>query len=199
MSEANNQNTNEQQPEQQNEQQNQQQGGAPAFDYDKLAGIITGAQSAKEDSVLKNYFKQQGLSPDEMTQAISAFKEQKAKNTPNIGELQKSIATERAARIKAQLHEAGTLEAIKQGVAAASISHVLKLADYADCTDKEGKINTDKLSEAIKKVLDDVPAFKSAAENSGGVRVGGDGEGNGSSGTANKKTVPTKKWNRFNN
>ena len=150
MSEANNQNTNEQQPEQQAEQQNQQQGGAPAFDYDKLAGIITGAQSAKEDSVLKNYFKQQGLSPDEMTQAISAFKEQKAKNTPNIGELQNSIATERAARIKAQLHEAGTLEAIKQGVAAASISHVLKLADYADCTDKEGKINTDKLSEATK-------------------------------------------------
>lgn len=57
---------------------------APAFDYDKLASLITGKQSVTEDTVLKSYFKEQGLSADEMKQAIGAFKEQKAKNTPDF-------------------------------------------------------------------------------------------------------------------
>ena len=42
------------------------QGNAPAFDYDKLASLITGKQSVTEDTVLKSYFKEQGLSADEM-------------------------------------------------------------------------------------------------------------------------------------
>lgn len=42
------------------------QGGAgsgqtrtPAFDYEKLAGIISGKQNVTEETVLKNYFRQQ--------------------------------------------------------------------------------------------------------------------------------------------
>ena len=62
MSENNNHN---QQNEQQNNQnqQNTQTGGqqnqtAPAFDYDKLAGIIAGKQKADEEMILRNrYFR----------------------------------------------------------------------------------------------------------------------------------------------
>ena len=49
------------------------------FDYEKLASIVTGKQSAAEDTVLKGYFKQQGLSADEMAEAIKQFKEQRRK------------------------------------------------------------------------------------------------------------------------
>lgn len=48
------------------------------IDYEKLAGLINGKQSVAEDTVLKSYFKQKGLSADEMEQAIATFKEQKA-------------------------------------------------------------------------------------------------------------------------
>ena len=35
---------------------------APQIDYEKLAQIVAGKQSVTEDSVLRGYFKQQGLS-----------------------------------------------------------------------------------------------------------------------------------------
>jgi hypothetical protein len=39
----------------------------PEFDYDKLAEIINGKQSVvAEETVLKNYFKQQGLSQEDV-------------------------------------------------------------------------------------------------------------------------------------
>ena len=74
--------------ENQNNQNQQQEGGqnaqqAAAFDYDKLAGILAGRQAANEESVLKGYFKSQGITGEEAAQAIAAFKEQKAKNTPD--------------------------------------------------------------------------------------------------------------------
>ena len=50
--------------------------GAPSFDYDKLASIISGKQDVAEKTVLKNYFKEQGLSQDEANAAIEAFKKQ---------------------------------------------------------------------------------------------------------------------------
>ena len=56
------------------------QGAGAAFeiDYDKIADILDGRQKANEDSVLKGYFKQQGLTGDEVAAAIKAFKDQKA-------------------------------------------------------------------------------------------------------------------------
>ena len=48
----------------------------PTIDYDRIAQILEGKQAATEDSVLKGYFKQQGLSKDEAEQAIAAFKQQ---------------------------------------------------------------------------------------------------------------------------
>lgn len=67
------------------------QGNAPAFDYDKLASLITGKQSVTEDTVLKSYFKEQGLSADEMKEAIGAFKKQKAENTPDFAKCSRKL------------------------------------------------------------------------------------------------------------
>ena len=151
----------------------------PSFDYDKLASLITGKQSVTEDTVLKSYFKEQGLSADEMKQAIGAFKEQKAKNTPDIAKMQSEVESANSAKLTAEVNQSATLEAVKQGVDVASIPYVLKMADFSAVI-TDGKINTEKLTEAVKKVLDDIPAFKTkASENAGGVqKIGGDGNGN---------------------
>ena len=181
-----------------NEPQPTPQGNpAPTFDYDKLASLINGKQSVAEDTVLKSYFKEQGLSADEMKQAIGAFKEQKAKNTPDIAKMQSEVESAKNAKLMVEVNQSATLEAVKQGVDVASIPYVLKMADFSAVI-TDGKINTEKLTETVKKVLDDVPALKKTADNSAGVqKIGGDGNGT-SDGTKPNSSVPTKKWNRFN-
>lgn len=59
----------------------------------------------------------------------------------------------------AEVNQSATLEAVKQGVDVASIPYVLKMADFSAVI-TDGKINTEKLTETVKKVLDDVPALK---------------------------------------
>ena len=174
------------------------QGNAPAFDYDKLASLITGKQSVTEDTVLKSYFKEQGLSADEMKEAIGAFKKQKAKNTPDFAKMQSEVESANKAKLTAEVNQSATLEAVKQGVDIATVPYVLKIADFSKAV-TDGKVNAEKLTEAVKKVLDDIPALKGKpAENGTGVKkIGGDGNGT-SDGTKPKANVPTKKWNRFN-
>lgn len=184
---------------QQNTQPQTQQNESPAFDYEKLASLITGKQSVTEDTVLKSYFKEQGLSAEEMKLAIGSFKEQKAKNTPNLAELQSNLSSERSARLRAELESKATLEAIRQGVDVKSIPYLLKMADFDGCADKDGNITAEKLTEAVKKVLDDIPALKAATDSGNSIQqIGGDGEQSGSANTSTGKPMPTKKWNRFN-
>lgn len=176
--------TTQQQPQQAPQTQPAQQPAQPTFDYEKLASLINGKQSVTEDTVLKSYFKQQGLSADEMTQAISAYKAEKAKNTPDVAALQSDLNAERSARLAAEINQAATLEAIKQGVDTKSIPYLLKMADFKSVTGEDGGIIADKLTEAIKTVLDDVPALKgNAGQNQGNgtgfIKIGGDGQQQG--------------------
>lgn len=177
----------------------QESGNTPkTYTQEELDNIVSERTGRATKSALKSFFSQKGLSEEEANQAMNEYLETKRKNTPDVGALQSSVASERSARIKAQLRADAQLEAIKQGVDVKSIPHVLKLVDYKDCTDGEGVTDSEKLSAAVKKVLDDVPAFKAVSNSGGSVRVGGDGEGNQKNGAGNQKSVPSKKWNRFN-
>lgn len=182
MSEGNNQNQQNNQQNTQTHQEGQQGGGqqnqtAPAFDYEKLAGIINGKQRADEETILKNYFKNQGLSSDEMKQAIAAFKDQKAKNTPDVGKLQSDLSTAQSDLVKERLNTAAMKEALKQGVPLESVDYLLRMADLNNVTDENGKVKEDALAEAVKKVLEDVPALKGTRQSGGNGfnRIGGDG------------------------
>ena len=91
-----------------------QQSGAgtgPQFDYEKLASLIAGKTSVTEDTVLKSYFKQQGLSQEEMAQAIQAFKAQKAASQPDVGALQSQAAQAQAQARQIQSENAAILAA----------------------------------------------------------------------------------------
>lgn len=182
MSEGNNQNQQNNQQNTQTQQGNQQGGSqqnqtAPAFDYEKLAGIINGKQRADEETILKNYFKNQGLSSDEMKQAIAAFKDQKAKNTPDVGKLQSDLSTAQSDLLRERINTAAMKEALKQGVPMASVDYLLRMADLSNVADETGKVKDDALTDAVKKVLEDVPALK-GTQQSGGKgfkKIGGDG------------------------
>lgn len=173
-----------------------------AIDYDRLAQLIAGKQSATEDSVLRGYFKQQGLSAEEMTQAIAAFKEQKAKNTPDPAALQQQAQSALAAAQRAQIESAATLMAVSFGVDAKTVPYILKMADFSAVIGQDGKISDEALKTAVNKVLEDVPALKPQPQGAQGFQVGassGDNAAGTQGGTQDSRPVPVKRWNRFNN
>ena len=188
-------------------QQNQsnQQGAAPAIDYGKIQQMLDGTLAAKEDTALKAYFKQQGLSQQEVEQAIAAFKQQKAANTPEVGAMQTQLTQAQEAAKQAQIQNAAILAAVSLGIDAKTIPYILKMADLSQAVGQDGKVNEENLKAALNKVLEDVPGLKpQAAGTTGFVQVGA-ASGNAGAGQAQQATqtqqtgVPAKRWNRWNN
>lgn len=187
---------------QQGQQQTQKdQGGQQAaIDYAKIQQMLEGTLKAKEDTALKAYFKQQGLSQEEAEKAMETFKAEKAKNTPDMAALQEQIAREKALAQKALVEKAAMMSAVSLGMDAKTIPYVLKLADLSSVTDKEGKINEEAVKAALNKVLEDVPQLKSEAREATGFQIGGSGgQQSQQQTTENQNRVPIKRWNRFNN
>ena len=188
-------------------QQNQsnQQGAAPAIDYGKIQQMLDGTLAAKEDTALKAYFKQQGLSQQEVEQAIAAFKQQKAANTPDVGAMQTQLTQAQEAAKQAQIQNVAILAAVSLGIDAKTIPYILKMADLSQAVGQDGKVNEENLKAALNKVLEDVPGLKpQAAGTTGFVQVGA-ASGNAGAGQAQQATqtqqtgVPAKRWNRWNN
>ena len=177
-------------------QQNQsnQQGTAPAIDYGKIQQMLDGTLEAKENTALKAYFKQQGLSQDEVEQAIAVFKQLKAANTPDVGAMQAQVT---------QAQTAAQQAAVSLGISANTIPYVIKLADFSQVVGQDEKINEETLKAALNKVLEDVPGLKpQAAGTTGFVQVGAAssnaGAGQAQQATQTQASVPTKRWNRWN-
>ena len=176
---------------------------APQIDYDKIQQMLDGTLAAKENTALKAYFKQQGLSQEEAEQAMHVFKQQKAANEPNIeaiqGQAQKAQKMAQQAMIERDAYKlSGEL-----GIDLKTMPYVLKLADVSAVTGEDGSIDSEKLKAALNKVLEDVPQLKPQEQHQSGFRqigVGASQEGNGgaNTNTAQQKPAPTKRWNRWN-
>lgn len=189
-----------------NNQSGQQQ-TPPAIDYDKIQKMLDGTLQAKEETALKAYFKQQGLTQEQATQAIADFKAKQAAAAPNTEELQAQAETARAAAQAAQIRAESYLLAGDIGIDTKTADYVLKLADVADVAKEDGTIDTEKLKAALEKVLTDLPQLKTtqkqpAGNNNGGgfkPKVGADGNNQGGNNGGTKPHVTaTKRWNRTN-
>ena len=142
------------------------------IDYNKIADMLAGKQKVNEDNVLKGYFKTQGLSKEEVDQAIAAFKEQKAKNTPDLTAIQQQAQQLQAQALQAEMEKEALLMAGEIGVGMKLVPYLMKLADVKEVI-SENKIDKEKLKVALEKVLEDVPQLKTQQEqNAGGVRFG---------------------------
>lgn len=176
--------------------QNQQ----PQFDYEKLAGIISGKQSVAEDTVLKNYFKQQGLSKEEMDQAITTFKQQKAANQPDVAKMQSDMQAAQNMAMQSQMENRALLMHDELGIDLKAISYVMKLADLSKVAEN-GMINDETLKAALNKVLEDLPQLKKQDDQTqqGFRQVGAAPNTQGQQVQPETPKVATKRWNRFNN
>ena len=149
---------------------------APEIDYEKLAGLVAGKQRVAEDTVLKNFFKQQGLSQEQMAQAISTYKEQQKANTPDIAAIQQENAQLKAQILQSRLNAEAMTQAATLNVAPSTVPYLIKLADLSGAVDDKGDINAEAVTAALNQVLTDIPALKQQAnENKGFVPIGGDG------------------------
>lgn len=145
----------------------------PQIDYTKIQQMLEGTLAAKEDTALKAYFKQQGLSQEEVEQAIAAFKQQKAASQPDVAALQQQATQAQALAQQAQMQAAATMAAVSLGIDAKTIPYVLKMADLSQVMGQDGKINDEALKAALNKVLEDVPALKPQAPGTTGfIQVG---------------------------
>lgn len=162
-----------------------QQSTGTSIDYDKIQQMLTGTLAAKEDTALKAYFKQQGLSQQEVEQAISSFKEQKAKNTPDITAIQTQLSQAQTLAQKAEVENAAILQAVSLGIDAKTIPYVLKMADFSQVRGQDGAVNEEALKNALNKVLEDVPALKPQNHQSGGFQFGASGGQNQSGSNRN--------------
>ena len=167
--------------------QNQNGQSMPGIDYDKLAQIIEGRTKAAEESAMKGYFKQQGLTQEEVEKAINSFKEEKAKNTPDLATLQSGLTAAQEEAKRAKLEQFATMQAVSLGLDAKTIPYVLKMADFTALDGKE--LKEEDVKKALNKVLEDIPQLKASNTKATGFQAVGanGGSKNGNESEALKK------------
>ena len=181
---------------------NMQNGSAiSGVDYERIQSMLDTATAKKENAVLKSYFQQQGLTEEEISRAISDFKEtkqkQSAQQASDSNELRQKAADAEKIAKTAQVELEATRIAMTLGVDAKTMPYLLKMADFEAAWDKDGKLSAENVKAALEKVLKDVPALKPDRAEQAGFQIGAGRDG-GSREGAVQNSVPQKRWNRFN-
>lgn len=149
------------------------------IDYDKIQGMIDSRNQRNEDSILKSYFQKQGLSEDEAKEAIKEWQTRKEENNKkqvvDNQKLQGQLDESNLKYQKLQIENEALKLASELQVDNKTIPYLIKLAEFKDCIDDKGSINSEKVKAALNKVLTDVPTLKSQVnENSTDIKVGAD-------------------------
>lgn len=159
----------------QNGNGNANQNSGSAIDYDKIQAMIDKGTQQKENAILKSYFQQQGLTQEEAKQAMAAFKQQKADNTPDVNAMQTQLQQAQSLAQQASLERDATMEAITLGLDIKQVPYILKLTDLSNVTGEDGKVKDGAIKEAINKVLEDFPQLKPTKQENQGFQIGSEG------------------------
>lgn len=135
----------------------------PQIDYSKIQQMLEGTLKAKEETALKAYFKQQNMTEEQMNQAIAAFKQQQAANTPDMAAIQTNLENAQKAALQANIEKEAMFLAGELGVDLKTMPYILKLADLASVADDKGNINKETLKNSLNKVLEELPQLKPAS------------------------------------
>lgn len=151
---------------------NSSQSSAPTYTQEQLDSMVSAREQRAANAALKSFFSQQGMTEEEITQAIESYKSNREKNKPDIGAITAQAEQYKAEALKAKIESQATLEALKLGVDTAAVQYVLRMADFTKVTDDKGGIDGEKLKNAVSKVLEDVPQLKKDVKASGFTQIG---------------------------
>lgn len=158
-----------------NSNQNAGNGQGTTYTQEQLDGIVNSRVTRAEQSALKSFFAQQGMSEDEITKAISDYKANKKANEPDVAGIQSQLTQSQQVNQQLQIQNVAQMQAIKAGIAVDTVPYVLKMADLSKVMGADGKVSEEEVKKAIDKVLEDIPALKPSNESSGGFKVGAPG------------------------
>ena len=140
------------------------QGGNVQIDYGKIEEIVNKRSSQTQDSVLKGYLKQQGLSGEELYQAVANYKNQKQQDAIRAKQEQENMKLENQ-KLKEQILNSNIDSklaslAATEGINADKIPFLSKLIDRNGLADDKGNVLEDKVKEAMNAVVKAFPDFK---------------------------------------
>lgn len=133
-------------------------------DYDKMAEAI----DKRSNGFMKSYLKEQGLSEDEMKEAIKTFKTNKsqkeAETQTNLNNVQNQLQSSQAEIKSLKIENTLYSLADELNVDRKNVPYLIKMANLENCFSEKGEIETDKVKEAINQVLTDIPGLKKKEE-----------------------------------
>lgn len=122
---------------------NQGSTGGGTYSYEQAEEIATARAQRAEQAALKSYFQQQGMTEDQVRQALADYKEKQKANQPNVDQIQKDLAEAR--RENAQMKNEKFLSG--KGVKAEDLDYVaFKISKMVD-----EKTNFEKAAEKYLK------------------------------------------------
>lgn len=158
-----------------NTSQTNNQGNA-GIDYGKLEEIVNKGINQKENSILKSYFSQQGLSEDEMKEAIANFKNsrksEEEKTNKNFEDLNNNYSNLQKQFNQERLNNALTLSLMKKGLSEEQIPFISKMVEVDGILNDKNEINKDKLNENIENVFKAFPNLIQKKEDKPFIQIG---------------------------
>lgn len=158
--------------------QAQEQQQTPEIDYGKIEAMVTKGMQQKEGAILKSYFEQQGMTEDEVKQAVSDYKANKAKQANDQKTADEEMRKENEL-LKAQIRQS-TINAkavdvgLDMGVDKNAVAYLVKMADLSKAVNEKGEVSEEAIKNAFEQVLKDVPALKASKNSNDGFKVGAD-------------------------
>lgn len=151
-------------------------GGTGGYSFQQAEEIAQARAERAEKAALSSYFKQQGMSEEEINQAIKDFKANREKQRPNVD----AVTRERddALAELAQMKNSQTLA--QKGVRAEDTDYVM--FKIAALMKEDSKLDFEK---AAAKFLKENPRFATSGSGSYRVKTGTESSGAGSSGNQN--------------
>lgn len=147
-----------------------QSGNNQTIDYAKIQQMLDGTLKAKEETALKAYFKQQGVSQEDMEKYIADFKAQQKDTTPDVDGLNAQIEAKdkEIAELNAKLATMALTDTVngladELGFEVKNTKYIMKSAELEGAIKENGEVDTAKVKAAVKQFLDDVPNFKKSA------------------------------------
>ena len=109
-----------------------------------------------QNSALKSYFEQKGLSQEQAEKALNVYKEEQKKNDPAI--VVKEMETKVKTANRRVVETEAKVAALELGARTDRINSILKLADLPDEPDAEA------VKKAVEKVISDYPEWKQESQ-----------------------------------
>lgn len=143
-----------------------------AIDYTKIEDIVNKRSSNASESAVKGYLKEQGLSGDELNDAVKQYKTAQALKAKEEQEKASNLVKENAA-LKAQIMNASIDSKVSElsagmGVSAEKLPFLQKMVDRSKASKEDGSLNDEEIKKAIEDVLKAFPDFKGDANSQQG-------------------------------